>query len=241
MLMQELGRILQEDPNLCAMAMADKRKYIISKWNASHSDPIDEDAVALFLCDENRGDLTDEQRAFAKERCAEFEFCNQITVYRLLQCGEMIRQHLVSGPAEYFRIFLPQCAVPCGRGIPFAAACEALCALPSRQGRVPCPTWGFQGGFGPISGQTSGRGPRGTKSRRNCRGHVPLGRDTTARSAGSFGDGRGRSKTKISSLGVLPAQNHESQENSGRSYEKKEVSKHGYRKREICPLDHARG
>ena len=70
MLMQELGRILQEDPNLCAMAMVDKRKYIISKWSASHSEPIDEDAVALFLCDENRGNLTDEQRAFAKERCA---------------------------------------------------------------------------------------------------------------------------------------------------------------------------
>ena len=48
MLMQELGRIIQEDPNLCAMAMVDKRKYIISKWNASHSEPIDEDAVALF-------------------------------------------------------------------------------------------------------------------------------------------------------------------------------------------------
>ena len=95
MLMQELGRILQEDPNLCAMAMVDKRKYIISKWNASHSEPIDEDAVALFLCDENRGNLTDEQRAFAKERCAEFEYCNQVTAFRLLQCGEMMRQHLV--------------------------------------------------------------------------------------------------------------------------------------------------
>ena len=87
MLMQELSRIIQEDPNLCAMAMADKRKYIISKWNASHSELIDEDAVALFLCDENRGDPTDEQSAFVKERCAEFDFCNQMTVYRRFQCG----------------------------------------------------------------------------------------------------------------------------------------------------------
>ncbi|MFQ9573640.1 MAG: hypothetical protein ACLR0V_06345 [Roseburia hominis] len=30
------------------------------------SEPIDEDGVALFLCDENRGNLTDEQRVFAK-------------------------------------------------------------------------------------------------------------------------------------------------------------------------------
>ena len=47
MLMQELGRIIQEDPNLCAMAMVDKRKYIISKWNASHSEPIDEGKSAV--------------------------------------------------------------------------------------------------------------------------------------------------------------------------------------------------
>lgn len=121
MLMQELGRMIQEDPNLCAIATADKRKYIISKWNASHSESIDEDAVALFLCDENRGNLTDEQRAFAKERCAEFEYCNQVTAFRLFQCGEMMRQHLVSSPAEYFRIFLPQYAVLCGRGIPLCS------------------------------------------------------------------------------------------------------------------------
>ena len=81
MLMQELGRIIQEDPNLCAMAMVDKRKYIINKWNASHSEPIDEDAVALFLCDENRGNLTDEQRAFAKELCAE---CSISSVVKIL-------------------------------------------------------------------------------------------------------------------------------------------------------------
>ena len=119
--MQKLGHMIQEDPNLSAMATADKRKYIISKWNVSHSEPIDEDAVALFLCDENRGNLTDEQRSFAKEHCAEFEFYNQITVYCLFQCGEMMRQHLMSGPAEYFRIFPPQCAVPCGRGIPLCS------------------------------------------------------------------------------------------------------------------------
>ena len=30
-------------------------------------------------------------------------------------------------------------------------------------GQSPCPTWGFQGGFGPISGKASGRGPRGRR------------------------------------------------------------------------------
>lgn len=158
MLMQELGRIIQEDPNLCAMAMADKRKYIISKWNASHSEPIDEDALALFLCDENRGNLTDEQRAFAKERCAEFEFCNQVTAFRLFQCAEMMRQHLVSGPGGILPDFPAAVCRPLRqRNAPLAAACEALCALLA--GRAESlPHRGIWSGFGPISGQASGRG-----------------------------------------------------------------------------------
>ena len=121
MLMQELKCVLQGEPYLSAMAAADRRKYIVSKWNASHAEPMDEDAVALFLCDENRGSLTNEQRAFAKERRAEFDHCNLITVYRLLQCGEMMRQRLVSGPEEYCRIFLPQRAVSQGQGIPLCS------------------------------------------------------------------------------------------------------------------------
>ena len=115
MLMQELSRMIKEDPNLCAMAMADKRKYIISKWNASHSEPIDEDAVALFLCDENRGTLTDEQRIFARECREEIKACYRNAVFQMFQCGEMVRRHLVSGPEEYCRIFLPQYAVPCSK------------------------------------------------------------------------------------------------------------------------------
>ena len=106
MLTQERSAIIRQELPLLAMTTADKRKYIVYQWNQTHGEPIDEDAVALFLCDENRGTLTDEQRTFAKERCAEFEHCTQITVYRILQCGEMMRQHLVSGPEEYCRIFL---------------------------------------------------------------------------------------------------------------------------------------
>ena len=86
MLMQELGRIIQEDPNLCAMAMVDKRKYIISKWNASHSEPIDEDAVALFLCDENRGNLTDEQSTKMLWHCS--------SAMRTAATSRMSKEHL---------------------------------------------------------------------------------------------------------------------------------------------------
>lgn len=39
--------------------------------------------------------------------------------------------------------------------------CVRRCAPSLRAGQSPYPTWGFQGGFGPISGQDLGRRPRG--------------------------------------------------------------------------------
>ena len=36
-------------------------------------------------------------------------------VLQMFQCGEMMRRHLVSGPEEYCRIFLPQYVVPCSK------------------------------------------------------------------------------------------------------------------------------
>ena len=74
--------------------------------------PIDEDAVALFLCDENRGTLTDEQRIFARECREEIKACYRNVVFQMFQYGEMMHRHLVSGPEEYCRIFLPQYTVP---------------------------------------------------------------------------------------------------------------------------------
>ena len=42
-------------------------------------------------------------------------------------------------------------------------------------GQSPCPTWGFQGGFGPIPGQALGRGkwgPRRNPAQRFCWGEA---------------------------------------------------------------------
>ena len=121
MLMQMIDCVIEQNPSLSARRTIDMRRYIVNRWSRTHEDPIDEDAVALFLCDENRGTLTDEQRIFARECREEITACYRNAVFQMFQCGEMMRQHLVSGPAEYFRIFLPQCAVPRGRGIPLCS------------------------------------------------------------------------------------------------------------------------
>ncbi len=66
MLMQMIDCMIEQDPSLSARRTIDMRRYIVNRWNRTHEEPIDEDGVALFLCDESRGTLTDEQRLFAR-------------------------------------------------------------------------------------------------------------------------------------------------------------------------------
>ena len=42
-------------------------------WNSQHDEPIDRDALHLFLCDETRGDLTEEQKCFVRKCKAEVD------------------------------------------------------------------------------------------------------------------------------------------------------------------------
>ena len=53
-------------------------------------------------------------------------------------------------------------------------------------GQSPCPTGGFQGGFGPISGQASGWGYGRDEEQEKPLALLCARADTTARSAGGF-------------------------------------------------------
>lgn len=55
-------------------------------------------------------------------------------------------------------------------------------------GQSPCPTWGFQGKFGPISGQALGGRPRGDEEQEKALALLCARAVTTTRSAGGFGD-----------------------------------------------------
>ena len=70
------------------------RWYIINRYNKSHDDTIDESAVMLFLCDEQRGNLTKEQRAFAKEKKAEVHSSFSLSVFELILYQVMYSLHL---------------------------------------------------------------------------------------------------------------------------------------------------
>ena len=56
------------------LRIAERTRLIMSLatalWNAAHNTPLDQDALHLFLCDETRGDLTEEQKCFVR-KCKE--------------------------------------------------------------------------------------------------------------------------------------------------------------------------
>lgn len=107
MLTQMLDCMIEQAPVLLAQRTADARRYIVSRWKQEHDSPISQDAVALFLCDEKQGALTEEQRIFAKEKRAEVFACYRSAVLRMFLCGEMMRLHTVSGPEDYCAVFSP--------------------------------------------------------------------------------------------------------------------------------------
>lgn len=53
------------------LRIAERTRLIMSLatafWNADHNTPLDQDGLHLFLCDETRGDLTEEQKYFVQK------------------------------------------------------------------------------------------------------------------------------------------------------------------------------
>ena len=71
MLTQMVEQLIQQDPTLLAQRTVDTRRYIMDQWDHTHRDPIDENALAVFLCDEAHSSLPEEQKIFAREKRAE--------------------------------------------------------------------------------------------------------------------------------------------------------------------------
>ena len=53
------------------LRIAERTRLIMSLatalWNAQHDEPLEQTALHLFLCDETRGDLTEEQKCFVRK------------------------------------------------------------------------------------------------------------------------------------------------------------------------------
>ena len=83
-MMQQIANfIVDHDPMMVLQRTHDTVRYIRWAWNKDHADPIDEDGLRLFLCDGHRGDLTEEQKVFAR-RCR--DGCEVFTALRCSAC-----------------------------------------------------------------------------------------------------------------------------------------------------------
>lgn len=95
-MMQQLANfIVDHDPMMVLQRTHDTVRYIRWAWNKDHADLIDEDGLRLFLCDEHRGDLTEEQKVFARRCRDEMRSVYEEMCVRLLQHEIMLERGMV--------------------------------------------------------------------------------------------------------------------------------------------------
>ena len=120
-------RLIENDPELSAWRTALTVRYIVNSWNDAHDTPISEDAVLLFLCDETKGELTEEQRVFAKMRREEIQSGIRRMICEWLLYDSMVPQ----GCAGDFRQFHRRLRPP-RRSVSRGPLSSRLCATVSR-------------------------------------------------------------------------------------------------------------
>ena len=108
-MMQQIANfIVDHDPMMVIRRTHDTVRYIRWEWNKEHADLIDEEDLRLFLCDEHRGDLTEEQKVFARRCRDEMRSVYEEMCLRSLQCAIMLERGMVLDMKTYRGIFFPQ-------------------------------------------------------------------------------------------------------------------------------------
>ena len=108
-MMQQLANfIVDHDPMMVLRRTYDTVHYIRWAWNKDHADPIDEEELRLFLCDEHYGDLTDEQKTVARRCRDEMRSVYAELCVRLLQSEIMLERGMVPDSSTYRSMFCPE-------------------------------------------------------------------------------------------------------------------------------------
>ena len=108
-MMQQIANfIVDHDPMMVIRRTHDTVRYIRWAWNKDHADLIDEDGLRLFLCDEHRGDLTEEQKVFARRCRDEMRSVYEEMCLRSLQCAIMLERGMVLDISTYRSVFYPE-------------------------------------------------------------------------------------------------------------------------------------
>ena len=105
-MMQQIANfIVDHDPMMVLQRTHDTVRYIRWAWNKDHADLIDEDGLRLFLCDEHRGDLTEEQKTLARRCRDEMRSVYEEMCVRLLQHEIMLERGMVPDVGTYRSVF----------------------------------------------------------------------------------------------------------------------------------------
>lgn len=86
----------------------DTVRYIQAVWSKSHDEPIDEGELLLFLCDEHRSDLNEEQKSLARRCRDEMRTAYGAAVFRLMLCEEMLNRGIAAAFIACRSIFSPE-------------------------------------------------------------------------------------------------------------------------------------
>ena len=90
------NHIVDYDPMATVWRTRDTVHYIQAEWSKSHNDPIDEDELLLFLCDEHRGDLNEEQKSLARRCRDEMRTAYGAVIFQLVLCEEMLNRGMAA-------------------------------------------------------------------------------------------------------------------------------------------------
>ena len=100
--------IMDHDPMAAVWRTRDTVRYIQAEWSKSHDEPIDEDELLLFLCDEHRGVLTEEQKSLARRCRNEMRAAYGAAVFRLMLYDEMLHRGIAEDIQTCRSIFFPE-------------------------------------------------------------------------------------------------------------------------------------
>ena len=90
------NHIVDYDPMATIWRTRDTVRYIQAEWSKSNDEPIDEGELLLFLCDEHRGALTEEQKSIARRCRDEMRTAYGAAVFRLVLYEEMLSRSMAT-------------------------------------------------------------------------------------------------------------------------------------------------
>lgn len=185
MLRQVNDEIFSADPFLALWRRQVTVRYILETWKSSGGTPdMLEAEIPLFLCDETKGKLTEEQRAFAKERRAEMYGSCQNAVLSLFLFQAMLSQGLVEGLASFCKLCFP--SIWTAKPFPQAQAFQSLCERTFPPQRPRTRRRVFRAALDRIWDDLRGRTRGGRGGRRKPWRFYGARAVTSARSAGGF-------------------------------------------------------